>query len=482
MGLMNGLSALGAGVAQFAGTAGLESQKALLAQQQTILADQLATTRETTLQKSAGDIAAAAAEKQNTFLGGQGDLNRQSAQTIAQTGAGATLGAANIQAAAERYRADEPPDAIKMLRALGVQLPGDTPRAGGTPQAGGAGPAASGAAGAAGSATPDTSASGAGSGTPAAPTADPMENPLVRKALGFPAAGSQEASRMAIAQDVNSDPAFKYKTAGQKASEIESRVAVAEGKMTDPDSRAKMAASIASYQVPALENYALTKPGGPETMAKVMELNPDYQASRFPEIQKAMGAFGSGPQGNVVRSGNVVIQHLDVLDQAAQNLGNTNVGVVNTIKNAFKQQFGSPAPTTFDGLRQIVGTEVEKAVAGGIGASADRDRIMAALNKANSPAQLQAITDGFRSLLVGQLSGLKTQYEDDTGIKAGPFAFENKLAPETRAALAGHSGGTAAPAPTPAASIPPWAKPGDQYSPSRGQARAADGTVYGGPQ
>jgi hypothetical protein len=61
--LMNGLSALGAGVSQFAGTAGLEYQKSALANQSAILADSLATARETTLQRSRGVIEAAAAEK-----------------------------------------------------------------------------------------------------------------------------------------------------------------------------------------------------------------------------------------------------------------------------------------------------------------------------------------------------------------------------------------------------------------------------------
>ncbi len=50
--LMNGLSALGAGVSAFAATAGLESQKGELAKQAAILADNLATTRETKLQDS----------------------------------------------------------------------------------------------------------------------------------------------------------------------------------------------------------------------------------------------------------------------------------------------------------------------------------------------------------------------------------------------------------------------------------------------
>jgi len=345
-----------------------------------------------------------------------------------------------------------------------------------------------------------------------------MRENAIRKAQGLPAVGSPEATRYAIAQDVKTDPSFKYKTAGQQAAEVELRVAIAEGKMTDPASRESMAQGIASYQIAPLSGFSLTKPGGPETMARAIQLNPDYQESRYPEVNKAMSAFGSGKQGDIVRSLNVGVQHLDVLDQAGRNLGNTDVNVVNSLKNAFQQQFGSAAPTTFDGLKQIVGTEVEKAVAGGIGSSSDRDRIMAALNRANSPAQLQAITDGFRALMIGQLSGLKTQYEEATGFKTGPFVFESKLVPATIKGL--HGGGatssaatdtTAAPASvsaapagpqtvytdsgpvdlpasgarattTPAAVVPPWVKPGDQYSPSLGRARGADGNLYGPAQ
>ncbi|MGD0109887.1 MAG: hypothetical protein ABSC06_38580 [Rhodopila sp.] len=104
--LMNGLSSLGAGISQFAGAAGLEQQKSDLAKQQTILADQLATTRESKGRQEAGDIAATAAGKQQQFEAGQGDLQRQSAQAIATTTSSATRYAADVSAAAENYRAD----------------------------------------------------------------------------------------------------------------------------------------------------------------------------------------------------------------------------------------------------------------------------------------------------------------------------------------------------------------------------------------
>lgn len=448
MSLLNGLSAMGQGIAAFAGPAGLEAQKADLAQQQLKLADQLATVRESSGRQEAGQIAAAAATQ------AQG----ATAANVATEQAGATGRTAMTEAgsmARTQATINAPPETIKLLRALGVPLPGDaqpaTPAAG--PRSGTAPAAPSGSA-------PDASSSNVSA--PAASgsaTTDLTNNPIVAKALGLGAPGSDAANRQAIASDVNNDPKFKGSTVGQRAAEIESRLAVAAGKMTDPESRNAMATAIASYQLAPLTNFALTKAGGPETMAKVIQLNPDYQEARYPEVSKAMSAFGSGKQGDVIRSLNVGVQHLAVIDQAGEAMKNNNVQALNSLQNMFEQQFGAPEPTTFNGLKQIVGTEIEKAVAGGIGASADRDRLMKALDSASSPAQLKSITDGFRALMIGQLSGLKSQYEDGTGFKTGPFAFENKLVPETKTALGLRSGGSEGAAAQPAAKPAAGPKP-----------------------
>lgn len=50
--------------------------------------------------------------------------------------------------------------------------------------------------------------------------------------------------------------------------------------------------------------------------------------------------------------------------------------------------------------------------------------------------------------MAGQLHGLKTQYEDATGFKSGPFAFANKLDPATIKALGGGKPTSGATAPT----------------------------------
>lgn len=250
-----------------------------------------------------------------------------------------------------------------------------------------------------------------------------------------PPPGSQAAIRAAIDDDVKNDPAFKDKSAGERGQEVETRFRIAAGQLTDPSARHSMAEEIASYQLQPLSGFALTKPGGPETMAEVLKINPDYQGTRYPEISKAMTAFGSGKQGDTLRSLNVATQHLGVIDDAAEALKNGNVQTFNRIGNKIAEELGVAAPTTFDALKQIVGTEIEKAVAGGIGAVADRDRLMKSLDGANSPKQLEAVSQDFKKLMAGQAKGLKTQYEDATGFKSGPFAFDKKLMPATMKAL-----------------------------------------------
>ncbi len=459
--IMNGLSAMGAGIASFAGSAGLEQQKADLARQGVILANQLATEREHTGRVEAGEIAATAAQKefgykqelQAPVLATQvqtATIGAEATKAAAYAHAGAILGAARTQADAERavamIRANEPSAEAKTLKYLGIPEGLYAPSK--TTDANSAAPAPTPEM----SAIPSPSPSPPPSPAPSTPGGTMAEN-IVANVLHVPVSGSAAANRQAIAQDVNNDPDFKYKTAGQKAAEIESRVAVAEGKMTDPTSRHDMAVAIASYQKAPLDNMAAQKPGGPETMAEVFRINPNYQEARYPEVAKVMAAFGSGKQGDIVRSNNVVVQHTDVLEEAAKALGNGDVQALNKMGNWFEKQFGSSAPTTFDGLKQIVATEIEKSVAGGIGATGDRDRLMASLDRANSPTQLQDMLKGFRSLMLGQLIGLKQQYEDGTSFTSGPFAFDNKLLPATRTRLNAPDAPPAAPITT----LPPIA-------------------------
>lgn len=197
------------------------------------------------------------------------------------------------------------------------------------------------------------------------------------------------------------------------------------------------AEAIANYQQAPLTGYALRAPGAQEVMSKVMARNPDYQATRYPEVAKAMRDFGTGPQGNATRSLNVAIDHLDSLNELVGALKNGDVALINRVANVLKSELNlSTAPTTFEAAKSIIGSEVAKAVVGGASALGDREEARKPIDKANSPEILNDVIGEYKRLMAGQLHGLERQYQDATGF--GPdskFSYRKKLDPRTIAEL-----------------------------------------------
>jgi hypothetical protein len=451
--LMNGLSALGSGIADYSAHAGLEAQRADLQQQGIRLAADLAHQNRSSEIEQSGTIAERAAAKGNEYALAQGKQQGEFLVQGHQISANATLGAAAMSAGASRYATDHPTE-VTLLERLGVLTPRASAATGGGMLNSGGGSAPAGQAGTTAASTPPsngvpgheaTAGIDAGPQSGAAPTPlelasqNPLADEIIRKAVGIAQPGSEADLRRITAMGVENDPKFKDKSPEEKAAETMMRIAVQEGKMTDPVSRHLMAVAIAGYQMAPISGFGETKPGGPETMAEVFKINPNYQATRYPEVQKAMTAFGSGTEGDRTRFLNSTVQHMEVFRDAAQKLQNGTFVPSNRIVNYFKEQFGQAPPTTLEGLAQLVGTEIERAATGGIGASADRERLIASLGRDRSGPQITDMLDRYQSLMAAQLKALKRQYEDATGFTSGPFAFENKLDPETRARLTGAS-------------------------------------------
>lgn len=450
--LLNGLSSLGSGVANYAGTIGAEAQKndAAMALQQSggVIQGGLMAQR--------GALDAELARQADAMATTRESSGRIQAGQIAATAATQAQGSAM---ALEAYRASHTPE-LELLRALGALPAASAPAPLSPASAATTSPVPS-SSGQSASTNPTPSSDAAAASSPstgtspsAAPSSTPMAEDLIRKTLALPALGSEAANRAAIARGVATAPESKYLPADQQAALVENKYQIATNKIADPATRDAIATAIANYQLSPLDERARQMAGGPETMKKVLDFNPDYQEGRYPEINKALVAFGPGKEGQQTRFLNVGVQHLDVFDQAAQALKNGDVKALNSLGNYFQDQFGVAPPNTFEGLKQIVGTEIEKAIAGGIGASSDRDRLMASLNRANSPEALQAMTNGFRALMGGQLKGLQRQYEDATPNTpsfrgSGQFAFSNKLDPDTVKALSGSSVRPMAPMPQP---------------------------------
>lgn len=151
---------------------------------------------------------------------------------------------------------------------------------------------------------------------------------------------------------------------------------------------------------------------------------------QFKSAQVAIQRFESGPQGNVARSLNVVIDHLNTLDQAAKALKNGDIIAFNRVAQRIAEETGSPIPTNLDTAKAIVGTEVVKALGvAGAGTEAERKDYADSFNRARSPAQLEGSITVIKKLLAGQLRGLRQQYVHSTGLPSKDF--DEMMLPET---------------------------------------------------
>jgi hypothetical protein len=194
-------------------------------------------------------------------------------------------------------------------------------------------------------------------------------------------------------------------------------------------------------------------------MQRYLQENPNASAEDvakaaqdFQSEGSALTKFTSGPQGNSIRSFNVLVDHLGIMDSAADALKNGNMRAFNQAAQEIARQTGSPAPTDFDATKALVGDEIAKAVIGGGGALGDRDEIKATIDKANSPDQLAGVINKYKKLALGQLRGLDKQYTEATGRDD----FDRFLAPGTKAFFGDKDGGQSAPDRAPAtAGAPP---------------------------
>lgn len=176
-------------------------------------------------------------------------------------------------------------------------------------------------------------------------------------------------------------------------------------------------------------------PAMQKTVDAALQADPTANANRF----GSMTDFTRGKSAQQVKFFSVATSHLNTLSQLVDALGNGDVKLLNKASNSFQNQFGQVAPNNFNAAKQIVADEIVKAVVGAGGTGADRDKAQQVIDAANSPAQLKGVINTYKSLMAGQLEGLKQQYENGTGRSD----FYDRLAPEAKAAVQGGSAPTA---------------------------------------
>src|SRR6185369_11952721 len=170
---------------------------------------------------------------------------------------------------------------------------------------------------------------------------------------------------------------------------------IGQGGTMDENSE-RTAQAIASGQLPAPTGIALLNPKNQRLLGRVMEINPQYDATTVTAKKAAATAFTSGPLGNALRSVSTANAHLDQLGELADAMNNGNMQVVNKVQNYFATQTGSPNVTNFDAIKNIVGQEVVKAIVAGGGSMAERDEAAKIFSSASSPAQLKGAIQHYR--------------------------------------------------------------------------------------
>jgi hypothetical protein len=186
------------------------------------------------------------------------------------------------------------------------------------------------------------------------------------------------------------------------------RAGVVPGGGMDENSE-RTAQAIASGQLPAPTGMALLNPKNQRILGRVMEINPNYDATTVSAKKTAAAAFTSGPLGNALRSVSTANAHLDQLNELVDAMGNGNTQVVNKVQNYFSKATGSPNVTNFEAIKAIVGQEVVKAIVSGGGGVGEREEAAKIFSSASSPAQLKGAIQHYRMVMGAQANNLMEQ-------------------------------------------------------------------------
>ena len=153
----------------------------------------------------------------------------------------------------------------------------------------------------------------------------------------------------------------------------------------------------------------------------------------------------SGKGGQTITAYNTANDHLELLGKAMDALQNGDVQGLNQLNNAFKQQFGSAAPTNVNAVKAMLAGELAN-VAKVTGATDQEIKVQQDnINRAASPEQIKGFIDTNRDLMDQKAYELYQQYQQ--GLQ-GKAAFNT--------GLSGHRAASGAGSPPPGAKIIKW--------------------------
>ena len=169
----------------------------------------------------------------------------------------------------------------------------------------------------------------------------------------------------------------------------------------------------AEYRLP-VTSRTFTSKTGQALRDMIMTYDPTWDANNYAAKAAAVKDFSSGKSAQTIVSLNTAIQHLNVLAQDTQKLGNVNFLPANYLKNTLGKYIGlSPASGTKLAIAGETG-ELAKAFTG-VGATDQEQKNLGTINANSTPADVKAYVQNAIDLLSGKLNSLNEQYVSQVG-------------------------------------------------------------------
>lgn len=199
-----------------------------------------------------------------------------------------------------------------------------------------------------------------------------------------------------------------------------------------PTSDQTLVKGLINYQLDPTKTISMRAGERERVIALASAADPTFDISQFRARAAMKQSMTSGNFSQALGSSNLVIQHMDQLKKAYEQLGNGDYPAVNYVRNASAQQTGEGAVSGFNTAKKAVAAELAK-VFKGVGAT-DVNSINEweqnfSIN--SSPDQMKQSMDTALNLLASRVNTIQGQY---TGAMGKPSDLK-MLTPKSKQVL-----------------------------------------------
>jgi hypothetical protein len=166
---------------------------------------------------------------------------------------------------------------------------------------------------------------------------------------------------------------------------------------------------LANYQLAPPSSRIDSDPKYAGLFAQIKALNPDYDATQFDNRKKTRMAFTTGTQGQQINAMNTAVQHLDLLQQAADALKNGTFRPGNALYNTVSNMFGGTAPGSYEQIKHYVDGEIGNVVTKGAVTVNEFGQQAKSGGSPSSPAQMKTYIDNAIQIMASKVKSLKYQ-------------------------------------------------------------------------